>query len=76
MKKFYALFVIVLCVIFCASFVPKKSSDWISLFDGKSLKDWKVGANAETFKVEDGMIVVNGETAHLFYDGDVQRPQF
>ena len=42
----------------------------------KSLKDWKVGANAATFRVEDGMIVVNGETAHLFYDGDVQGHNF
>jgi hypothetical protein len=29
---------------------------WISLFDGKSLKDWKVGKNASTFSVDSGMI--------------------
>ena len=52
------------------------ADEWISLFDGKSLKDWKVGTNAGTFKVEDGKIVVNGETAHLFYDGDVQAHNF
>ena len=49
---------------------------WISLFDGQSLKDWKVGQHAETFKVENGLIVVNGETAHLFYDGQVKDHHF
>ena len=49
---------------------------WISLFDGKSLANWKVGNNAETFSVQDGMIVVHGKTAHLFYDGDVQNHNF
>src|SRR5258708_26420991 len=49
---------------------------WICLFDGKSLKDWKVGENAETFKVDNGMIGVNGKTAHLFYEGDVKRNSF
>ncbi|HEX9512487.1 MAG TPA: DUF1080 domain-containing protein [Puia sp.] len=53
-----------------------QSGGWISLFDGKSLKDWKVGENAETFKVENGMIVVNGKTAHLFYEGDVKGHSF
>jgi hypothetical protein len=53
-----------------------QSGDWISLFEGKSLKDWKVGENAETFKVENGMIVVNGKTAHLFYEGDVKGHSF
>lgn len=46
-----------------------KKPKWVSLFDGKTLNGWKVGANAETFKVEDGAIVVNGKVAHLFYDG-------
>ena len=49
---------------------------WVSLFDGKTLNGWKVGANAETFKVEDGNIVVNGNVAHLFYDGPVQNHDF
>jgi hypothetical protein len=76
MKKFHGLSAIFCCMFFCGAFVPKKSNDWISLFDGKSFKDWKVGDHAETFKVQDGMIVVNGETAHLFYDGDVNGHNF
>ena len=63
-------------MIFCGAFLKNNDSDWISLFDGKSLDNWKVGANASTFRVEDGMIVVNGETAHLFYEGDVMNHDF
>jgi hypothetical protein len=49
---------------------------WIKLFDGKSLSGWKVGENAETFKVENGAIVVFGPRAHLFYDGPVNNHNF
>lgn len=63
-------------LIFCGAFLKNNDSDWISLFDGKSLDNWKVGANASTFRVEDGMIVVNGATAHLFYEGDVMNHDF
>jgi hypothetical protein len=52
------------------------TSKWISLFDGKSLTGWKVGDNAETFKVENGAIVANGNVAHLFYDGPVMNHDF
>jgi hypothetical protein len=30
------------------------------------LAGWKVGANAASFKVNEGAIVVNGNVAHLF----------
>jgi Domain of Unknown Function (DUF1080) len=76
MKIFTGFLAITFCMIFCGASVHNNADEWISLFDGKSLKDWKVGANAGTFKVESGMIVVNGETAHLFYDGDVQAHNF
>ena len=46
-----------------------KAKKWISLFDGKTFTGWKVGDNASTFTIEKGCIVVNGPTAHLFYDG-------
>ena len=57
--------------------LPAQQKDgWISLFDGKSLDGWKVGTNAATFKVEDGAIVVNGERAHLYYDGPIGQHNF
>ena len=62
--------------LFSAAQAPVKKKKWISLFDGKTLTGWKAGANAETFKVEDGAIVVNGKVAHLFYDGDAGAHNF
>jgi len=57
---------------------PKPDKDgWYSLFNGKDLDGWKVSKeNAESFKVEDGHIVANGEPAHLYYDGPVNKGKF
>ena len=52
------------------------AQEWVSLFDGKSLDGWKVGDNASTFSVDSGMIKVNGNTAHLFYEGPVNNHNF
>ncbi|HXB45082.1 MAG TPA: DUF1080 domain-containing protein [Puia sp.] len=49
---------------------------WTSLFDGTSLTGWKVGDNAATFHADSGMIIVHGNTAHLFYVGDFQQHHF
>lgn len=49
---------------------------WISLFDGKSLNNWKVSEHPETFSVKDGTIQVFGERAHLFYEGPVKDHNF
>lgn len=54
----------------------RKKAKWISLFDGQSLANWKVGNNAATFSVDSGMIIVHGNTAHLFYDGKVMDHNF
>lgn len=49
---------------------------WISLFDGKTLNNWKASENPETFSVEDGLIVAHGDRAHLFYEGPAQNHNF
>ncbi len=57
--------------------VKQASGDnWISLFDGKSLLNWHVGSNAETFSVDSGMLMIHGKTAHLFYEGPVMDHVF
>jgi len=60
----------------CAGPKSMNSGGWISLFDGETLKDWKVGENAETFSVDSGMIIVHGKRAHIFYTGDVNNHDF
>ena len=47
-----------------------EDDSWVSLFDGKSFKGWKINENKETWKVKDGALVCNGVRSHLFYVGD------
>lgn len=75
MKKVLSFGLVIVMVSVCMSFEKGKSA-WVSLFDGKTLNGWKVGDNAETFRVDSGMLIVNGNTAHLFYDGDVNKHNF
>jgi Domain of Unknown Function (DUF1080) len=75
MRKTIAAASVLLLFSFC-TITDTEKKDWISLFDGKSLDGWKVGANAATFSIENGAIVANGNVAHLFYDGQVQQHSF
>src|SRR5436305_4909594 len=76
MKKIISFSVIIAAFLVCAGYRYIKNDGWISLFDGKSMSDWKVGDNASTFRVDSGMIIVNGLTAHLFYNGNVKNHNF
>jgi len=77
MKKITSCYVIVLCLFAVSAFTPgDHKNEWKSLFDGKSLTGWKVGDNAGSFKVENGMIVAHGNVAHLFYDGKINKHVF
>jgi hypothetical protein len=72
LKKMVAIFLPIL--LFSAS-VNAQEAKWVSLFDG-TLNGWKVGDNAHSFKADSGMIIVNGNVAHLFYDGPVGNHDF
>ncbi|MDZ7718922.1 MAG: DUF1080 domain-containing protein [Balneolaceae bacterium] len=54
----------------------QSNGDWITLFDGETLNNWAAAENPETFSIEDGMIVVDGPRAHLFYNGPVENHNF
>lgn len=73
-----SLIAVITITIFCSFAFTKKrvANNWFPLFDGKTLTNWKVGANAGTFTVDSGMIIVHGNTAHLFYDGPVANHRF
>ena len=51
-------------------------NEWISLFDGKSLDNWTPGENDDSFFIEEGVIVSNGERSHLFYSGKINNHDF
>jgi Domain of Unknown Function (DUF1080) len=75
MKKII-LFCSVILLLACISLAQGSGKGWISLFDGKSLADWKASEHPSTFSVENGMIVVHGPRAHLFYMGPVMNHNF
>ena len=54
----------------------EKEEGFVPLFNGKDLTGWKANESPETFKVEDGKIVANGNRSHLFYVGDVKNHDF
>jgi hypothetical protein len=76
MRKIFYWCFLPLCLLLFASSTLTPQGDWVSLFDGKSLANWKVGENATTFSVENGTIVAHGPTAHLFYEGDVHQHNY
>ena len=76
MKKIIYNSALCFCLFLCAASDHPAKNKWVSLFDGKSLDNWKVGNNAATFTVENGTIVVNGPVAHLFYMGNVHEHNF
>lgn len=75
MQKIYLL-----CLLYvlasCAATKNRNEGGWIPLFDGKTLNNWRASENPSTFSVQDGMIVVHGPRAHLFYEGPVQNNNF
>lgn len=76
MRKKLIPSLLIFTLLSCAGTQKTSSNKWIALFDGKSLTNWKVGANAETFSADSGMIIVQGKTAHLFYDGKLMDHNF
>lgn len=73
MKKFLP-FLLIGLLSFSAT-VPNPKG-FVSIFDGESFNGWKVGKNAGSFKIENGAIAVNGDVAHLYYDGPVSNHNF
>ena len=76
MRKIIYWCALPLCLLLFTLSSHTSQDGWVSLFDGKSLANWKVGENASTFSVENGTIVAHGPTAHLFYEGDVHQHNF
>ncbi len=77
MKKIVLVFALATGMMACSnSNKIKGGKGWISLFDGKTLDNWKASEKPGTFSVEDGAIKVAGVRSHLFYDGPVMDHNF
>jgi hypothetical protein len=59
-----------------ASASKPDAEGFVPLFNGKDLTGWEPNERPQTFKVQDGNIVVNGERAHLFYVGPVHNHEW
>jgi len=66
---------LLIATLLCA-FSQAKEEGFTPLFNGKDLTGWKANESPETFKVEDGKIIANGNRSHLFYVGDVKNHVF
>ena len=49
---------------------------WIDLFDGHSMTDWRPSENKNSWTVMDGMLTADGARSHLFYVGPVHGAEF
>jgi hypothetical protein len=68
MKRFLLASTLAAALVTGAQSAPSQS-DWLQLFDGKSLNGWKASENPGSFKVVNGTIYCDGPRAHLFYTG-------
>ncbi|HEX6927344.1 MAG TPA: DUF1080 domain-containing protein [Longimicrobiaceae bacterium] len=79
MRHLPAVGAAVLLALGCASVqaqAQEEDEGWISIFDGKTLDGWRASENPSSFRVEDGVLVVQGPRAHLFYVGPVENHNF
>jgi len=51
-------------------------TDWVSLFDGRSLKGWRESENKGSWKVAESCLIADGPRSHLFYAGPVKAAAF
>jgi len=57
----------------CVAMAAEDESGFKPLMDGKTFSGWKLATeNTNTFRIEDGAFVANGNRCHLFYMGDEQ----
>ena len=81
MKKLLLITTALLSASLITSADEKAADDgWITMFNGKDLSGWKVSEESPgSFKIEDGVLIINGPRAHLFYvgpDGDAKMHDF
>ncbi len=68
--------VILVCLVLMTMQISAQGKKWVELFDGKSLNGWKINESPASFRVENGMIIIEGPRGHLFYDGAVGDHNF
>ncbi len=49
---------------------------WVKLFDGKTLSGWKAVDNPTAWKMENGVVIGDGDRSHLFSPGTYTNLEF
>lgn len=55
---------------------PVAEPGFTSLFNGKDFTGWTIAGPAESFTLQDGMIVAKGAASHAYYTGDLRKHSF
>ena len=76
MKQLIGFCILALFTSCSVSKKANKNDGWLPLFNGTSLSSWRAAEHPSTFSVQNGMIVVHGPRAHLFYEGPVMNHNF
>jgi hypothetical protein len=66
---------LMIVLIFIAGCQPRVG-DWIPLFDGNTMEGWTANEKEDTWRIEDGALVCEGDRSHLFYTGKVNKGIF
>lgn len=75
MKKLLTALAAGAALVFTAS-AAEPEEGFVSLFDGKTMEDWKVSGNKDAFRIEDEAIRAQGGCSHAFYVGKVEDAKF
>lgn len=67
--KYTAALLLIGSILCSSAIAGEKEKGFVSLFDGKTMKGWKINERPESWKVENGTITANGSRSHLFYVG-------
>ncbi len=59
-----------------ASTLAGADTDWIQLFDGRTLNGWRPSENKNSWRVENGTLTADGPRSHLFYTGPAHDANF
>lgn len=72
MKKFLAVAALISVSALAVAADPAKEKEegFVTIFDGKSLKGWKIGEHPESWTLKDGELIGKGQRSHIFYVGD------
>ena len=62
-RAYLLLMLLLLTLVLTTLALPALGADdegWVSLFNGKDMTGWRINENSKAFRVEDGMIIVQG----------------